>query len=166
MRQLAYMWRLDDDSQLLAPIKYDVFRFMHSNHLDYGYVWRHLDASVCVTGLWQAAQEFLRNTTIKPEFFHKWTEPYIFYNNFEVSRLSLWLSADYRRYIDYIDRKGGIYYHRWGDAPIKGIAVSIFIPRERTHFFTDIGYKHGSFVNGDTNSAQVSMYNKKPQLIL
>ena len=164
IKELEYMWRLDDDSKILSPVKYDIFRFMHNRHLDYGYVWRHVDASKCVTGLWAATKEFLRRTKIKPQFFDRWRHAYIFYNNFEVSRLSVWLSADYRSYVDYIDRKGGIYYHRWGDAPIKSIAVSIFIPENRTHFFTDIGYKHSSFVNGKTNFKHVKAYNENPQI--
>ena len=166
MRELEYMWRLDDDSQLLSPVTYDVFRFMRDHHFTYGYVWRHLDATQCVTGLWETTHDFLRTANIKPQFFDKWKMPYMFYNNFEISSMSLWLSAEYQRYVDYIDRAGGIYYHRWGDAPIKSIAVSIFVPRNSTHFFIDIGYKHGSFVNGETNRKHVAMYLRNPQLIL
>ena len=40
----------------------------------------------------------------------------------------MWMSRDYANYIEYIDRTGGIYYYRWGDAPIKSIAVTMFLP--------------------------------------
>ena len=42
----------------------------------------------------------------------------MYYNNFEVSATKLWYSVDYKEYINMIDRIGGIYYNRWGDAPI------------------------------------------------
>jgi len=67
----------------------------------------------------------------------------MFYNNFEVSDLDVWRSREYRDYIDYIDRTGGIYYGRWGDAPIKTLAVTLFIPQNRTHQFHDVEYSHG-----------------------
>jgi len=66
----------------------------------------------------------------------------MFYNNFEISALSLWTSQQYQDYIDYIDLLGGIYYHRWGDAPIKTIAVTLFLRKEETHLFTNVSYKH------------------------
>jgi alpha 1,2-mannosyltransferase len=31
---------------------------------------------------------------------------------------------------------------RWGDAPVHSIAVSLFLRKEQTHFFDDIGYRH------------------------
>jgi hypothetical protein len=40
-----------------------------------------------------------------------------------------------------------MFYHRWGDAPIKGLAVSMFLNKNQTHLFKDIGYTHGTFKN-------------------
>ena len=41
-----------------------------------------------------------------------------------------------------VDQAGGIYYHSWGDAPIKTIAVTMFVPQSKIHQFRDISYKH------------------------
>ena len=32
-----YYWRMDTDSFLTKPIAYDIFAFMHSHHLRYGW---------------------------------------------------------------------------------------------------------------------------------
>ena len=74
--------------------------------------------------------------------FGNWSVGLVYYNNFEVSALSLWRSTDYQDYIEYIDSLGGIYYYRWGDAPIRTLAVTLFVPSTKIHQFTDIPYKH------------------------
>ena len=139
---LEYYWRLDSDSVILRDINYDVFAFMKTQQYDYGY--RHIlpDLHQCVYALWDSARHFIKRHKIKTIFFNDWKESDIYYNNFEISSMRIWLSKDYANYIDYIDRTGGIYLYRWGDAPIKSIAVTMFIPRGRTYIFSDIGYKH------------------------
>ena len=84
---------------------------------------------------------------ISPSLYNSWPRDMIFYNNFEISSMSLWTSPGYRDYIGFIDRLGGIYRFRWGDAPIKTIAVTLFVPENETHQFKDIGYKHQTFQN-------------------
>jgi hypothetical protein len=36
---------------------------------------------------------------------------------------------------------------RWGDAPVHSIAASLFLPKDRIHFFDNIGYSHDSFAH-------------------
>ena len=143
MQNLEYYWRLDDDSLILRPIEYDVFEFMKNNGFLYGYI-NHRKGG-CVEGLWNATARYIAKTRLKPTYFDKWTDEEMFYNNFEISAISIWLSDDYKRYIDFIDREGGIFYVRWGDAPIKGLALSLFTEWDRLHYFKDIGYQHGSW---------------------
>ena len=116
-----------------------------TSSLSYGFVKVYRELPMWTTGLWDAANEYINVASVKTEFYNKWPRNNMYYNNFEISRLSLWLSGDYQRFINYIDRLGGIYYHRWGDAPIKSIAVAMFVPRRRTHHFNDIGYHHQFF---------------------
>ena len=142
IRGLEYYWRLDDDSLLLRNVSYDVFVFMRDRNLGYGYREKRLDALSCIVGLWKASRQFIKQTHLQTQFFYHWKESEIFYNNFEISGLNMWLSQSYADYIEYIDRLGGIFYHRWGDAPIKSIAVSLFLPMDRVHHFADIGYSH------------------------
>ncbi|KAF6072551.1 Glycolipid 2-alpha-mannosyltransferase family protein [Candida albicans] len=45
------------------------------------------------------------------------------------------------------DKAGGFFYERWGDAPVHSIAAALFLPREKIHFFEDVGYYHVPFTN-------------------
>ncbi|KAI0054089.1 glycosyltransferase family 15 protein [Auriscalpium vulgare] len=65
-----------------------------------------------------------------------------FWSNFEIADLDFWRSDAYTRFFSHLDRKGGFYYERWGDAPVHSIAAALFLRKEQTHFFGDIGYRH------------------------
>ena len=147
MQGLDYHWRLDDDSYLLRPVTFDPFVFMRKKDIIYGYQWMHYDNSDCVKGLWEATEKYIKDNDIKPQFFDQWPKPRLFYNNFEISRLDVWTSPFYKKYIDYLDKLGGMYYHRWGDAPIRGLSLSLFVPMNKTYLFKEIGYRHTSFKN-------------------
>ena len=45
------------------------------------------------------------------------------YNNWEVSRVDVWLTPVYQRFAAHIDAAGGIILRRWGDAPIRTMAL-------------------------------------------
>ena len=147
MRLLDYAWRLDDDSELLYPIDFDVFQFMHQNDIEYGYQLVTRDSEKCVVGLWDTARHYVIDNNITTQLFHQWWDTLVFYNNFELSKVSFWLSKQYQDYMEYIDQLGGIYYKRWGDAPTKSIAISMFMPRRKIYNFNCISYKHQDFQN-------------------
>lgn len=48
-------------------------------------------------------------------------------------------------FFDFLDKKGGFYYERWGDAPVHSIGAALFAKKEQIHFFDDIGYRHEPF---------------------
>ena len=147
MRLIDYAWRLDDDSELRSSINVDLFLYMQQNDIEYGYQVVTLDNAQCVAGLWDAARQYVKNKNIHAEVFHQWENRWMFYNNFELSKVSFWLSQQYQGYIEYIDQLGGIYYSRWGDAPIKSIGVSMFMPKRKIHSFSFISYRHSGFWN-------------------
>lgn len=68
-----------------------------------------------------------------------------FWSNFEIGSLGLWRSQAYLDYFDYLDKAGGFFYERWGDAPVHSIAAALFLPFEKIHYFYDIGYRHEPF---------------------
>jgi len=137
---LQYVWRLDDDSFIKTPVGYDVFRLMRDRRIQYGIAKVRSETGACIVGLWRAVTNYMNKRAIRQRFW--WPRGRVFYNNFEISDLDVWRSPEYREYIDYIDRTGGIYYHRWGDAPIKTIAVTLFVPKNRIFRFKDIKYNH------------------------
>ena len=142
IKELEYYWRLDDDSLILSPIPYDVFVYMRDKELHYGYFRIINDKSSCVYALWHVTGRYIKENNIQPTFFKQWHHPMIYYNNFEISSTRLWMSREFKDYIEYLDRLGGIFYFRWGDAPIHSLALSLFLPKNQTHEFLDIRYTH------------------------
>jgi alpha 1,2-mannosyltransferase len=140
--QVKYAWRLDDDSHILAPVKYDVFELMRDKQIQYGYNTICTDSSDLVVGLWEAVDLYISVTNLDPRRFKQWGRARYYYNNFEISEVSIWRSENYRKLCNYLDQLGGIYYHRWGDGPIKSIGVSLFVPTEKLHRFGDVRYNH------------------------
>jgi hypothetical protein len=67
------------------------------------------------------------------------------WSNFEIADMDFWRGEAYQAFFDFLESKGGFYYERWGDAPVHSIAVALFVPRDRLHFFTDVGYRHTPF---------------------
>ncbi|KAK1348149.1 glycolipid 2-alpha-mannosyltransferase [Hamiltosporidium tvaerminnensis] len=65
-----------------------------------------------------------------------------FWSNFEIAAFDFFRSKIYSDFFNFLDRKGGFFYERWGDAPIHSIAVSLFLKKNEIHFFGDIGYYH------------------------
>lgn len=67
------------------------------------------------------------------------------WSNFEIADMEFWRGEAYQVFFDFLERKGGFYYERWGDAPVHSIAVALFASRHKLHFFTDVGYRHSPF---------------------
>lgn len=67
------------------------------------------------------------------------------WSNFEIGDLNFWRSQAYMDFFDFLDRKGGFYYERWGDAPVHSIGAALFANKSQIHWFDDIGYRHEPF---------------------
>ena len=163
-----YVWRLDDDSMILSPINFDVFGRMRSKNIVYGFNMRSCDFEPCVRGLVNTTRAFLAKSRYTPAWFQELNGPgrcgkccdrpsscnccypnlCFFYNNFEISRVALWRSVEYQSFMAHIEESMGIFKYRWGDAPIKTIGVSLFVPKSQIHKFSDIAYKHAIFYVG------------------
>eukprot|EP00658_Telonema_sp_P-2_P048477 TRINITY_DN3687_c0_g5_i5.p1 TRINITY_DN3687_c0_g5~~TRINITY_DN3687_c0_g5_i5.p1 ORF type:complete len:1054 (+),score=180.25 TRINITY_DN3687_c0_g5_i5:410-3571(+) len=135
-------WRLDDDSRLPEEVGYDVFEMMSTNKLLYGYIDIVQEEKKCYTTLWDLAELHLAHTQAEPSFYYSWPEGVVFYNNFEISHRSIWEMPQVQGWMKAIRESRGIYTHRWGDAPIRTLAVSMFVPQKKVHRFSDLGYSH------------------------
>ncbi|KAK7208028.1 putative alpha-1,2-mannosyltransferase [Myxozyma melibiosi] len=65
-----------------------------------------------------------------------------FWSNFEIAKLDFFRSKEYEDFFQYLDRSGGFWNERWGDAPVHSLAAGIFLAPEQVHYFRDIGYRH------------------------
>ncbi len=151
LKDYDYYWRLDTDSFLLDKIDYDVFRFMQENNYVYGYIDKGSDHPAMVSGLWEITKKYIEENNIQPTFLLKFTQNGVwdrtaFGTNFEISKLDFWRSCEYMNYFNYLDKAGGIFKYRWGDHIIHFLAISMFIPENQLHKFSDIAYQHQSFI--------------------
>ena len=45
-------------------------------------------------------------------------------------------------FLNYFDQKGGFYYYRWGDAEVRTLLVSLFIPASEVAYLDSLPYQH------------------------
>lgn len=67
-----------------------------------------------------------------------------FWTNFEIISLDWVRSVEYNNLMDYLDQKGGFYLERWGDAPLRTLAVVETLNVNEVQWY-DIGYFHNPF---------------------
>ena len=67
------------------------------------------------------------------------------WSNFEIGDLNFYRTQAYLDYFEHLDKAGGFYYERWGDAPVHSIAAALFANKSQIHWFQDIGYRHEPF---------------------
>ncbi|KAJ2303657.1 hypothetical protein IWW54_005657, partial [Coemansia sp. RSA 2705] len=155
-----YYWRVEPGVEFTCNISYDPFRFMAENNKDYGFTISLREFPATVHSLWATANAF---RATYPEFVApantlRWlTAPSGDYNmchfwsNFEIGALSFFRSPEYLAYFDFLDRAGGFFYERWGDAPVHSIAVAMLLNQSQVHYFDNIGYYHRPFQNCPTD---------------
>lgn len=164
MRDLDWYWRVEPKTKYYCDIDYDVFAYMEDNDKDYGFNINLYDAPQSVATLWPTTVEFFANHTdyVHPNSARGWliqdsrqrhysiTQGYStchFWSNFEIGRLDFFRSQEYTDFFKYLDRAGGFFYERWGDAPVHSIALGLMTDKSRIHFFRDIGYNHIPYFN-------------------
>jgi alpha 1,2-mannosyltransferase len=65
----------------------------------------------------------------------------------------------YEGYMDALDKSGGFFYQRYGDAPIRTLAMAMFLNPNQTHYFSDVGYFHAGCYTCPVDEKKVSVYN-------
>ncbi|KAJ2674670.1 hypothetical protein IWW42_001516 [Coemansia sp. RSA 1085] len=154
LKDLDYYWRIEPDVHYFCDIPYDPFRYMRENNLKYGFTITPLEKPETVKTLWEHTRKWiLENPKMIPEksFIHwvvneksQYTNCH-FWSNFEIVDLSFYRSEAYESYFQQLDRAGGFFYERWGDAPVHSMAAAILLRKEQLHWFEDIGYHHPGY---------------------
>lgn len=152
MNKYKYYWRVEPDIKLHCDITYDVFKFMAQNKKKYGFSMSLYEYVETIPTLWDTTMKFLREN---PNYRHKHAlmdfisedggQTYNnchFWSNFEIADMDFWRSDAYRDYFSYLDKSGGFFYERWGDAPVHSLAAALFLDQDEIHFFDDVGYYH------------------------
>lgn len=152
VKRFSFYWRMDTHSYLVAdrPIA-DPFKLMQRRGILFAFIMTNEEGPGYATNLWPLFQQFLRENCLSPSsavrqtqttWFHRYSLDIIF-NNFAIASLSLW--SDFlhiQLWLDQVDRNGGIFRYRWGDAPIHTLAFTQFIERNRIVRLRYFGYFH------------------------
>ena len=126
---------------------------MRDNNMKYGFNMNILDDARSFPSLWSRTRSFINAhpELIHPEADLDWLldshnsgdyNNCQFFSNFEVGSLDFFRGEANERYFEWLDRGGGFYYERFGDAPIHTLSVAMFVPKNEIWFFRDIGYQH------------------------
>ncbi|WVF72198.1 hypothetical protein IAT40_007010 [Kwoniella sp. CBS 6097] len=150
-----YYWRIEPSIKYFCDLNYDPFLVMQDEKKVYGFTISLFEYIETIPTLWDAVKEFIAE---HPDYLPEGNamkflsddggETYNkchFWSNFEIGDLNFWKSQPYMEFFDYLDKKGGFYYERWGDAPVHSIGAALFAKKEQIHFFEDIGYRHEPF---------------------
>lgn len=165
LQQFKYYWRFEPNTEYFCDIDYDVFKFMESSNKVYGFTISLYDSEQTVETIWpltmdfiskhpqylhpNAAVDFLTEDMMNPQK-NKLTGGYStchFWSNFEIADMDFYRGEAYSEWAKALEKAGGFYYERWGDAPVHSIGVGLFADKSQIHWFRDIGYKHHPYTN-------------------
>ncbi|GAA5912602.1 uncharacterized protein JCM6883_005322 [Sporobolomyces salmoneus] len=156
VREFEWVWRLDDTSRFHCALMDDPIELMMKASAIYGYSQVVQEALYVIPTLWNTTLAFLKDSKAEEKGWFKpkekeanWLD---FISNdegksynlsFEIVHRSFFESAPYRAYTSYLNESGGFYLERWGDAPVRTIATSLFLARRKFYDFSKItGYQH------------------------
>lgn len=152
LADMQYYWRVEPNVHFFCDVDYDVFRYMQDHNKTYGFTISLYDSPQSIPTLWPETLKFIAE---HPEYVHKnnamdWLTDSVqrpkhntmangystchFWSNFEIADMSFWRSKAYEDYFNHLDRAGGFFYERWGDAPVHSIALGLFEDSSRIHW--------------------------------
>ena len=154
LAEYRYYWRVEPKVHFFCDLDYDVFRFMQDHNKTYGFTINLYDSPESLPTLWPETRKFLssdaNNKLLHPENAMSWLQDRDrrpqhnekangystchFWSNFEIADMEFWRGEAYERYFEHLDRAGGFFYERWGDAPVHSIALGLFEDRSRIHW--------------------------------
>jgi mannosyltransferase len=148
-----WYWRVEPKVRFFCDIDYDVFRWMEDHNKTYGFTISLYDNPDSVASLWPETQKFLADNgryvsennardwvedkTLRPEHNIR-ANGYStchFWSNFEIADMGFFRGEAYTKYFEHLDRSGGFYYERWGDAPVHSIALALFEDKKNIHWY-------------------------------
>ncbi|KAJ5191913.1 mannosyltransferase KTR4 [Penicillium cinerascens] len=165
LEKYRYYWRIEPKVQFFCNVDYDVFRYMEDRNKTYGFTINLYDAPQTIKTLWPETRKFLAanpsylsennmwewitDDQARPEHT-KGGSGYStchFWSNFEIGDMDFFRGEKYEAYFQHLDRAGGFFYERWGDAPVHSLGVGLFADSNNVHWFRDIGYNHIPYYN-------------------
>ncbi|EWC47952.1 glycolipid 2-alpha-mannosyltransferase 1 [Drechslerella stenobrocha 248] len=163
-----YYWRVEPSIKLFCDIDEDPFKFMKENNKKYGFAISLYEYKETIPTLWDTTKQFMtqfpqhivegNNLKFVSDDGGKTYNGCHFWSNFEIGSLDFLRSPAYREYFKFLDKAGGFFYERWGDAPVHSLAAALFLKKEELHFFNNIGYWHVPFTHCPTSEEDREKY--------
>ncbi|KAI1171906.1 glycolipid 2-alpha-mannosyltransferase [Nemania sp. FL0916] len=179
LKKYKWYWRLEPDVDFSCYITYDPFREMARHNKVYGFTialpevgdtcpslfrkvsdWKE-SQNIPSTSLWNAGisaswvpwpfRSHLKFLSHRDRHGDGWNLCH-YWSNFEIADLDFFRGEQYQSLFQKLDRDGGFYYERWGDAPVHTLAVNMLAKPHQVHHFADIGYRHDSFYQCPANA--------------
>ncbi len=164
LKNFKWYWRVEPKTNYFCNIDYDVFKYLEDHNKTYGFNINIYDSPQSVRSLWTTTLEFIK---LHPNYLNEngafsWltnqnlkdrndiTNGYStchFWSNFEIGNMDFFRSKPYNEYFKHLDKSGGFFYERWGDAPVHAIGLGLFEDKSKIHWFRDIGYEHYPYFN-------------------
>ena len=158
LEKYRYYWRIEPKVQFFCDVDYDVFRYMEDRNKTYGFTINLYDAPQTIATLWPQTKKFLAaNPTYlsdnnmwdwitddqaRPEH-NEMANGYStchFWSNFEIGDLDFFRGEKYEAYFQHLDRAGGFFYERWGDAPVHSLGIGLFADSNNVHWYATPNY--------------------------
>lgn len=169
LKKYKWYWRLEPDVDFTCAITYDPFVQMAKNNKVYGFTialwevgktcpslfrdiadWKEYN-HIPTKNLWKATiqaswmpypfRQLLSYLPSRDRYGDEWSLCH-YWSNFEIADMDFYRSQEYNNLFEYLDKKGGFYFERWGDAAIHSLAVQMLVDPQRVHHFEDLGYRH------------------------
>ncbi|KAL9117464.1 MAG: hypothetical protein Q9187_005998 [Circinaria calcarea] len=160
MNQFEWYWRVEPSVELYCDINYDTFKYMQDHGKKYSFVLSLYEYVETIPTLWDSVKGYMKK---HPEHIAQGNSMGFlsdnngdtynhchFWSNFEIGNLNWLRSKAYLDYFETLDKDGGFFYERWGDAPVHSIAAALLLKKEEIHFFNDIAYYHVPFTHCPT----------------
>jgi len=160
MQEYEWYWRVEPSIELFCDINYDPFKFMAEHKKKYSFVLSLYEYVETIPTLWDSVKGFMKQHPehivagnsmefLSDDGGNSYNHCH-FWSNFEIGNLDWLRSPAYVDYFNHLDRDGGFFYERWGDAPVHSIAAGLMLKKEEIHFFNDIAYYHVPFTHCPT----------------
>ncbi|KAI0532590.1 glycolipid 2-alpha-mannosyltransferase [Xylaria digitata] len=179
LKKYKWYWRLEPDVDFSCAITYDPFREMARHKKVYGYTialweekrtcpslfrkvsdWKE-SQNIASNSMWNAGitpsyvpwpfRNYLSWFSHRDRYGDGWNTCH-YWSNFEIANLDFFRSERYQSLFQMLEKDGGFYYERWGDAPIHTLAVNMLAEPHQIHHFADIGYRHDTFYQCPANA--------------
>ncbi|TFK38580.1 glycosyltransferase family 15 protein [Crucibulum laeve] len=157
LQKYRWYWRVEPSVHFYCNVDNDPFLYMEQHNKTYGFTISLFEFEKTIPTLWGHVKDFMLQ---HPEYVARDNsmgflsedggENYNlchFWSNFEIADMDFWRGTAYTKFFEYLDSQGGFYYERWGDAPVHSIAAALLLPKDKIHFFKEIGYFHHPFTH-------------------